>query len=461
MNSYCLIIGAPPSKRSPALDRHLTDHFIADRTHPKLSCPHVDQRSLLKSCHLDHPEHLSLVSLACYPRTMINLQGNELASTKRTRGPSAFAPAVGVKQSGVQGNYPSLPGAKQATKKWSTDKSGLNGETSKPRKSGRALKSAIVHFLSGGLAAGLVRASLQPLDTCKTRLQATPIHSISSSSVAIPARPITSVLFAGGLSGLYKGVIPGVLGIVPAAAVYMVTFQTLRSELGRLFPRRRNDVVVAMSAAVADVGASLVRVPCEVLKQRLQVGVYRNVLHAVRMSFNGSLGKGVTRLYAGLGAQLVRDVPYAAVEFVVYENVKSNFMRKQMVASARKGVDLGQRDVKMKRTDGLVIGGIAGAVAAIVSNPADVVKTRLMTQVRNGGTPYVAGQRAYRGVCDTFVRIAREEGFATFGKGIAPRIAAKALQSALFFAAYEGLRRAIGNAVGVDPSDSRELQSAH
>lgn len=34
------------------------------------------------------------------------------------------------------------------------------------------LKSAIIHFTSGGPAAIFVRTSLQPLDTCKSRLQA-------------------------------------------------------------------------------------------------------------------------------------------------------------------------------------------------------------------------------------------------------------------------------------------------
>lgn len=390
------------------------------------------------------------------------------ASTKRAREPSAFAPAVGVKQAGG-GNT----GA--STLPSSSAKNGMQAMKNSVSPSNFAVKSAIVHFLSGGLAAGFVRASLQPLDTCKTRLQA-------MRNLSRPTGSLGPVLFQGGVRGLYKGVVPGVAGIVPAAAVYMLTFQTLKAQLCKRFPRRKNDVVVAVSAALGDVAASLVRVPCEVLKQRLQVGVYSNVLQALRVSLAPAAG-GLGRLYAGLGAQLTRDVPYAAAEFVVYENLKTAALRRaerrsqnELREASYKASDknraqqeqpaaarLQQRlqDGKLNRVDGLVVGAIAGAIAAIISNPADVVKTRLMTQVRNGGSARVTGGVAYRGVRDAFIRIAKEEGVVTFGKGLAPRIAAKALQSALFFAAYEGLRKSISTAVGVDPSTRNPQVATH
>lgn len=276
-----------------------------------------------------------------------------------------------------------------------------------------------MHFLSGGLSAGLVRASLQPLDTCKTRLQA---------SSAAASTSLRATLLAGqGLRGLYRGVVPGVVGIVPAAAVYMVVFQSLKSRLVRRFPRRGRNVAIALSAAVGDVAASLVRVPCEVLKQRLQVGVYADLGTALR----GLVATGhVGRLYAGLGAQLARDVPYAAVEFVFYENLKN-------------GVSDGKGE-KLSRAESFLVGGLSGAAAAVASNPLDVVKTRLMTQMRSGG-----GVK-YRGVGHALVTVAREEGVKTFAKGIAPRIAAKTLQSALFFAAYETMKKRIAEVVGVE-----------
>lgn len=384
------------------------------------------------------------------------------SSNKRSRKPSAFAPAVGVKNGGAT----SLPSGTMESR---SSRPPLSTLPSVKPDSSVAIRSAIVHFLSGGLAAGFVRASLQPLDTCKTRLQA-------ARHIDRPLNSIVKLVFtnAGGVRGLYRGVIPGVAGIVPAAAVYMVTFQTLKARLAERFPRRQNDVVVAIAAGLGDVAASFVRVPCEVLKQRLQVGVYANVAHALR-SVGSAGGGGISRLYAGLNAQLVRDVPYAAAEFVVYENLKTLALKRADRREQRKQGTVtnstdqasekdtsGKRfqDRKLGRGGSLVVGAVAGAFAAIISNPADVVKTRLMTQVHRQGGVSVSAAMAhvpYRGVRDALTRVAREEGLSAFGKGITPRIAAKALQSALFFAAYEGLRRAIGTAMDIDVSD----QSAH
>lgn len=360
-----------------------------------------------------------------------------LASAKRARKPSAFAPAVGVKQS------PPAPPPTTSTK---SSKSQSQLQPLQPQKplSKSPLKSGIVHFTSGGLAAGLVRASLQPLDTCKTRLQA-------SRNTTQSLRHILFPVGSSGFQGLYRGVIPGVVGIVPAAAVYMLTFQTLKSKLGERFPKRKNDLVVAFSAGLADVAASLIRVPCEVLKQRLQIGIYNNISHALKTVISK---RQIPRLYTGLSAQLSRDVPYAAAEFLVYENLKSSIytFRNQ---SKQQNDDDNVKDEQLGKVDGLLIGALAGAFAAIISNPADVVKTRLMTQIKSQGTANATGIQVtvqpYKGVRDAFQRIAKEEGMKTFTKGIAPRIAAKALQSALFFAAYDGLRRAVSKALHVDP----------
>lgn len=332
-----------------------------------------------------------------------------IATRRKPREPSAFAPAVGVK---------SAPAATGTTSSAPPRPLTPSAPSSPP--SHAAVKRALVHFLSAGLSAGLVRASLQPLDTCKTRLQA------SSASASTSLR--TTLLANRGLRGLYKGVVPGVVGIVPAAAVYMLVFQTLKTRLAKRFPRRGRNAAIALSAAVGDVAASLVRVPCEVLKQRLQVGVYNDLGAALRTL---AAARQLPKLYAGLSAQLARDVPYAAVEFVFYENLKN-------------GVSGDGDGTRLSRAKSFLVGGASGAAAAIASNPLDVVKTRLMTQMK------LQGAVRYRGVGHALVTVAKEEGLSAFAKGIAPRIAAKTLQSALFFAAYETIKRSIAGVVGVE-----------
>lgn len=69
-------------------------------------------------------------------------------------------------------------------------------------------------------------------------------------------------------------------------------------------------------------------------------------------------------------------------------------------------------------------GGVAGAVAGIVSCPLDVIKTKLQAQgglrtARSGGKPIAA---AYRGVKGTAQVIWKEEGLRGMYRGLGPML---------------------------------------
>lgn len=119
------------------------------------------------------------------------------------------------------------------------------------------------------------------------------------------------------------------------------------------------------------------------------------------------------------------------------------YERLQRQNAREKGTSQGSTDGSRKHAKkSFAVGAVSGAVAAVLSNPMDVVKTRLMTQ---GAGEVVR----YRGVWHALRTVAREEGPGAFCKGIAPRVAAKMLQSALFFAAYEGLRERFSQLLNV------------
>lgn len=86
--------------------------------------------------------------------------------------------------------------------------------------------------------------------------------------------------------------------------------------------------------------------------------------------------------------------------------------------------------------DGIVLRAQTGTFAATISNPADVVKTRLIMKVNSATTVSFGMLTPYKGVEDTFERISRDEGMKTLSKGIAPCIATKALQSSMFFGTH-------------------------
>ena len=71
---------------------------------------------------------------------------------------------------------------------------------------------------AGGVAGGTVEAALFPIDTIKTRLQA--------------ARSGTRL----DLTGLYTGVVPNVLGAMPASALFFAVYEPAKQALLKALP---------------------------------------------------------------------------------------------------------------------------------------------------------------------------------------------------------------------------------
>ena len=82
------------------------------------------------------------------------------------------------------------------------------------------------------------------------------------------------------------------------------------------------------------------------------------------------------------------------------------------------------------------IGAFAGSIAAALTTPLDVIKTRLMTQAQGS-----AAAPRYTGWLDAFSRIVHDEGHLTLLRGIHVRVAWISIGGALFFGAYEEARR--------------------
>ena len=75
-------------------------------------------------------------------------------------------------------------------------------------------------------------------------------------------------------------------------------------------------------------------------------------------------------------------------------------------------------------------GCAAGSLAASLSTPLDVIKTRLQAPAREGATPY-------KGIVDCFTRTVKEDGVAALGRGMVPRIIVISPLFGIALAVYE------------------------
>jgi solute carrier family 25 (mitochondrial S-adenosylmethionine transporter), member 26 len=163
-----------------------------------------------------------------------------------------------------------------------------------------------------------------------------------------------------------------VIGAMPSVALYFGTYSYFKKALTT--PRTRADgttyiipktLAVGFSAALGNTLASFSRVPYEVLKQKLQTNTYRNTWEAVKAvtSWEMIFPKG------SIFIQMARDIPYAVVTLLIYEHLQSWSVRR---AQQQQSAELQQASSDM------VLGAISGGMGSWVTNPLDVIKTRLV-----------------------------------------------------------------------------------
>lgn len=267
---------------------------------------------------------------------------------------------------------------------------------------GSVLKSA----LAGGLASALSTSLLHPIDSMKTRVQA--------STLSFPE--LISKLPQIGIQGLYRGSIPAILGQFSSHGLRTGIFEASKLVLINVAPTLPEIQVQSMASFCSTVLGTAVRIPCEVLKQRLQAGIFNNVGEAIVGTMRKDGPKGFFR---GTGATLCREVPFYVAGMCLY-------------AEAKKGAQhVLKRDLEAWET--VAVGALSGGLAAIVTTPFDVMKTRMMTAPP--GTPVSMQMIVFS--------ILRSEGPLGLFKGAIPRFFWIAPLGAMNFAGYELAKQAM------------------
>lgn len=259
------------------------------------------------------------------------------------------------------------------------------------------LRTVFEGLVAGGTAGVVVETALYPIDTIKTRLQA--------------AHGEEKLVF----KGLYSGLAGNLAGVLPASALFVGVYEPVKQTLSRIFPENLSALAHFTAGAIGGIAASLIRVPTEVVKQRIQTGQFTSPTFAVR--YIASI-EGIKGLYAGYGSFLLRDLPFDAIQFCIYEQLRIGYM-----LAARRNLN---------DPENAFVGAFAGALTGAITTPLDVIKTRLMVQ----GTA-----NRYKGIVDCVQTVIKEEGPQAFLKGIGPRVLWIGIGGSIFFGVLEGTKR--------------------
>jgi solute carrier family 25 S-adenosylmethionine transporter 26 len=153
------------------------------------------------------------------------------------------------------------------------------------------------------------------------------------------------------------------LGSSPSAAIFFVAYESSKIHLK---PLKNHETIHMIAASIGEVAACLVRVPTEVLKQRLQVGMFKS-LNEARLDVISK--EGYRGLYRGFSMTIFREIPFASIQFPLYERLK-------VYIAQLKGIE------HATVFDAGICGMVAGGTAAAVTTPLDVMKTRIMVSTK-------------------------------------------------------------------------------
>jgi len=272
----------------------------------------------------------------------------------------------------------------------------------------------------GGVAAVLVG---HPFDLTKTRLQ-TAEKGVYTGALDV----VKKALARDGITGLYRGVVPPILGVTPIFAVSFWAYDVSKNLIFTVTPNRKSTSLTIPELAAAGflsaVPTTLITAPVERAKVLLQVqghGVekkYTGVFDVFKVLYREG---GIKSIFRGSGATLARDGPGSAAYFAAYEVAKK--------ALTPSGADPSQLNL------GAVImaGGTAGVAMWSIAIPPDVLKSRIQS----------APQGTYNGLLDCARKTIATDGVRALWKGFGPAMARAFPANAATFLGVEASRKVL------------------
>lgn len=279
-----------------------------------------------------------------------------------------------------------------------------------------------LHFwqfmVAGSVAGSIEHMAMFPVDTLKTRMQAI----VGSGSYPVQnvnvRQACKSIMKNEGAAGFYRGIGAMGLGAGPAHAVYFSVYELCKQYFSRGDPN--NSVAHAVSGVCATVASDAVFTPMDVVKQRLQLksSPYKGVVDCVRRVL---VEEGIGAFYASYKTTVVMNAPFTAVHFATYE-------------AAKRGLIEVSPDIA--DDERLVVhataGAAAGALAAIVTTPLDVVKTQLQCQGVCGCDRFSSSS-----IGNVIKIIVKKDGYQGLMRGWIPRMLFHAPAAAICWSTYE------------------------
>lgn len=305
-----------------------------------------------------------------------------------------------------------------------------------------------------------------PLDVLKTRLQSDfyktqletlraskPARAPSSNNLVNLTRTagmhfsetfqiLRSIHVHEGWRALFKGLGPNLIGVVPARAINFYVYGNGKRILSDYFGYRTAEQtpmgIHLAAASIAGIATGTATNPIWLVKTRLQLDKsnaehgksrqYRNSFDCIKQTVRH---EGIKGLYRGLSASYL-GVTESSLQWVMYEQMKMYLARRDSLKKSDPGYDYTSWDSAELWGGRISAAGLAKLVAAAITYPHEVVRTRLRqaptVSLGNGKV-----EMKYTGLAQCFKTVWKEEGMVAMYGGLTPHLLRVVPSAAIMF----------------------------
>ncbi|KAL8109190.1 hypothetical protein AgCh_025329 [Apium graveolens] len=302
-------------------------------------------------------------------------------------------------------------------------------------------------FVEGGIASIIAGCSTHPLDLIKVRMQ---LQGESSGSVQ-PLRPALAFQttttrinlppprvgpVAVGVKIIQQDGVRAIFSGVSATMLRQTLYSTTRMGLYDVMKQKWTDPETGNMPLMTKIGAGLIAGgigaavgnPADVAMVRMQADGrlpasqrrnYKSVVDAISQMRKT---EGITSLWRGSSLTVNRAMLVTASQLASYDQIKESILDNNIMKDG-----LGTH---------VTASFAAGFVASVVTNPVDVIKTRVMNM------KVEAGHAApYSGAIDCAMKTVRSEGVMALYKGFIPTISRQGPFTVVLFVTLEQVRK--------------------
>ncbi|KAK9295719.1 hypothetical protein QLX08_010054 [Tetragonisca angustula] len=272
-------------------------------------------------------------------------------------------------------------------------------------------------FLAGSLSGTFSTILFQPLDLVKTRLQSkVNLHLGAPKSGTLSI--VIHIIKNENVLGLWRGMTPTITRVVPGVGLYFASLHWLKHTLHLKDPLTPTEALLLGITARSMSGALLI--PITVVKTRFESEVYKynSIAEALKLIYKQ---EGVRGLSSGLVPTLLRDAPYSGLYLTFYTQLRTIFTKADLPYT--------KSSVPLHFSCGI----LAGIFASIITQPADVIKTKMQLYPDE-----------FKNIRNAALRVYEKYGILGYFKGIVPRMLRRTLVTAMAWTVYEEVTKFIG-----------------